>query len=425
MASHVPPAPSPRLTLSLAPVIRHGLWVAIGATALVRIAAILLLAQPLRSDGLSYFTLAQTLAETGLMTDNWGHHAFFSPGYPLLLAPFFWAFGAGSPVGHFVNVALACVSAALVWRLVQAIGGGRGAALIGGLAFAVWVPSVREATDLARENLSIPLMLAFALACVEIAKGRTDWRTVAVAGVIYGLGVLAGTSTVLTGAAFAVALAIALHKTPGAGLRRLALFAGAALLVLGPWVYSADRMIGRPVITSNGPFNLYLGNNPAATGKFVSMRDTPIGGIWHERIAVLGEAGMSDWLADETTTWIAANPGTAAGLVAKKLALFWAPPVPDYDSLTASRAIGALRLIDLAQYLIIVAFAGMALFARGFDRRIRWTLAALVVGFWAIHGATYIILRYRDPVIAVLIALAALTASRLLDDWQQRRTRAA
>lgn len=425
MASHAPLAPSPRIALSFAPVVRHGLWVAIGVTALVRICAILWLAQPLRSDGLSYFTLAQTLAETGLMTDNWGHHAFFSPGYPLLLAPFFWAFGAGSPVGHFVNIALACCSAALIWRLVQALGGGRGAALIAGLAFAVWVPSVREATDLARENLSIPLMLAFALACVEIAKGRSDGRTVAIAGLIYGFGVLAGTSTVLTGAAFAVALAIALHKTPGAGLRRLALFAGAALLVLGPWVYSADRMIGRPVITSNGPFNLYLGNNPAATGKFVSMRDTPIGSIWHQRIAVLGEAGMSDWLADETMTWVAANPGTAAGLAVKKLALFWAPPVPDYDGLTASRAIGALRIVDLTQYLAILALAATALFATGFDRRIRWTLAALVIGFWAIHGATYIIPRYRDPIVAVLIALAALTAERLATDWQRRRTAAA
>jgi hypothetical protein len=264
-------------------------------------------------------------------------------------------------------------------------------------------------------------MLAFALVCVEIAKGRSDWRTVAIAGVIYGLNVLAGTSTVLTGAAFTVALAIALHQTPGAGLRRLGLFAGAALLVLGPWIYSTDRMIGRPVITSNGPFNLYLGNNPAATGQFVSMRHTPIAHVWHERIAVLGEAGMSDWLADETRSWVGANPGAAAGLALKKLALFWAPPIPDYDGLTVSRAIGVLRIVDLIQYLAIMALAATALFAQGFDRRIRWTLAALVAGFWIIHGATYIIPRYRDPVVAVMIALAALTAERLLSDWQRRR----
>ena len=35
----------------------------------------------------------------------------------------------------------------------------------------------------------------------------------------------------------------------------------------------------------------------------------------------------------------------------------------------------------------------------------RWR--ALVAGFWVIHGATYIIPRYRDPVMPVLIALAA------------------
>lgn len=430
MASQAPPAPAPAparrsldgLTVSLAPVVRHGLWIGIGVTALVRIAAIMLQAQPLWSDGLSYFTLAKTLAETGVMIDNFGHHAFFSPGYPLLLAPFFWAFGAGSPVAHAVNVALACTAAALVWRLVQALGGGRGAALIGALAFAVWVPSIHHATDLARENLSTPLMLGFALLCVAIARGRTDWPTVAGTGLVYGLNVLSGTSTILTGAAFAVALAIALHRRPRAILQRLALFAGAALLVVGPWVYSAERMTRRPLITSNGPFNLYLGNNPAATGRFVSIRDTPVGGIWHRRIAVLGETGMSDWLADETKTWVAANPGRAAALAAKKLALFWAPPLPSADALATSRALVALRIVDLLQYLAILALAGVALFARLFDRRLRWTLAALVIGFWAIHGATYIIMRYRDPVLAVLIALAALTAARLLEEWRARRT---
>ena len=316
-------------------------------------------------------------------------------------------------------------TAALIWRLVQSLGGSRGAALIGALAFAVWMPAIWSATLPARENFSTPLMVAFALICVEIAKGRTDWRTATAAGVIYGASVLAGTSVVLTGAAFAVALAIALHKAPGAGLRRLAAFAFGALLLIGPWMVAADRMIGRPVITSNGPFNLYIGNNPAADGHFVSMRDTPMGRQWHDRAPVLGEAAAGDWIGGVTKDWVKANPGRAATLALKKLALFWAPNLPDRADFAKSSTISALRLIDVAQWAFILALAGVALFAKGFDRRLRWVLAALVTGFWIIHGATYIIPRYRDPVMPVLIALAALTAARWAEQFAARRAKRA
>ena len=407
----------PRSSAFLDGAARHGLWLAIGLAVAIRAVAILVLGPELRSDGLGYFTMATTLAETGIITDQFGQHTFFSPGYPLLLTPFFWAFGAGTPVAHFVNLALAAVSIALMWRLVQALGGSRGAALLGALAFAVWLPAIWNATDLAKENLSTPLLLGYALCCIYISQGRMGWRIVALTGLLYGAGLLVGTSIVLTGAAFAVALALASRHKPAAAFGRLAAFACAALLVLSPWLTASNAMIGRPVITTNGPFNLYLGNNPAATGHFVSIRQTPVGPIWHQRIAVLGEAGTSDWLSGEVTAWVKVNPGRAIALAAKKLALFWAPNVPDRADLTESRLKVGLRTIDVVQWAAILLLAGVALFRSDFDRRLRWTLAALVVGFWLIHGATYIIPRYRDPIMPVLIALAALTAAA----WLERR----
>lgn len=379
--------------------------------------AMLTFGPELRSDGLGYFTMARSLAETGVITDQFGQHTFFSPGYPLLLTPFFWILGSGTPVAHIVNLGLAALSAALVWRLVQALGGSRAAALIGALGFAVWLPSIWNAADLAKENLATPLLLGFTLICVRIAQGAAGWRMAALGGALYGAGLLTGTSVILTGAAFAVALAIALHRTPLAGARRLAIFAGAALLVLSPWLAATNTMIGRPVITTNGAFNLYIGNNPAATGHFVSIRETPVGPVWHERIAVLGEVGTSDWLSGEVVAWLRANPGRAATLAAKKLALFWAPNVPDRADAAEAPLLAAVRILDLVQWAAILALAGVALFRRDFDRPLRWTIAATVAGFWLIHGATYIIPRYRDPIMPVLIALAALSATA----WFERR----
>lgn len=416
MATQAPAFPD-RPTAPIDWAVRNGLWLSIGVAVAVRALAMLVLGPELRSDGLGYFTMARSLAETGVITDQFGQHTFFSPGYPLLLTPSFWLFGAGTPVAHFVNLGLAAVSTALVWRLVQALGGSRLAALLGALGFAVWLPAVWNAADLAKENLSTPLLLVFTLCCIRITQDRTDWRTAGLAGLTYGAGLLVGTSIILTGAAFAVALAIALHRTPAAGLRRLAVFGGAALLVLSPWLAASNAMIGRPVITTNGPFNLYIGNNPAANGHFVSIRDTPIGPVWHARIAVLGEAGTSDWLSGEVIGWVKTHPGTAAALAVKKLGLFWAPNLPDGTDFAESGLLTGLRTIDLVQWAAILVLAGIALLRRDFDRRLRWTIAALVTGFWLIHGATYIIPRYRDPIMPILIALAALTAAA----WLERR----
>ncbi len=72
------------------------------------------------------------------------------------------------------------------------------------------------------------------------------------------------------------------------------------------------------------------------------------------------------------------------------------------------------NVVDLVQWAAIMLLGGLALVRRDLDRRVRWAIAALVAGFWLIHGATYIIPRYRDPVMPILIALAALEAARRL-----------
>lgn len=416
MASHAPARPV-TLVLPVDAIVRHGLWIAVAAAVVVRLAALVVLEQPLASDGLAYFTLAKSLAETGVPVDQFGHHTFYSPGYPLLLAPFFAVFGAGSPVAHFVNLGLAGVTAALVWQLVRTLGGGRGAAAVGALGYAAWLPAIWQATDLAKENLSTPLMVGFAILISRIAQGDGGWRGAALAGVVFGAGLLTGTSIALTAGAFVLALWFAFRRTPRAALRPLGIFAAATLAVLTPWLIASDAMVGRPVITTNGPFNLYIGNNPAANGHFVSIRETPLGSIWHERIEMLGETGTADWLAQETRDWIAANPAAAAGLAVRKLGLFWAPNLPDSADFATTPLVAGLRIVDVIQWALIVGLAGLAFWRRELDPRVRWVLMTLVAGFWVIHGATYIIPRYRDPIMPVLIALAAIEAARLGRGW--------
>jgi 4-amino-4-deoxy-L-arabinose transferase-like glycosyltransferase len=382
--------------------------------AALRIVAALVLKQPLQSDGLSYFTMAQGLAARGELFDNFGQHVFYSAGYPLFLAPLFMVFGAGLPVALAINLLLAAISIWLVYRLAITLSNDQQSGLVAALVFALWFPGIWNATVLAKENLSTPLLLALALCAVGVARGSKLMALVA--GLLWGAALITGGSALLLCAGVSVAL-ILLWRSGGHFLpafRSGLCFMLGALLTLGPWLYATDHMVGRPVLSTNAAFNLYIGNNPAATGRFVSIADTPLGKDWNATRERLGEVANSDRLQVAAVQWIAANPARAGELALLKLAYFWEPNVPDAADFTASRAIASIRLIEVAEYLVILVAGLMAFRSRLIARDDKWIIAAIIAGFWVIHATAYIIARYRDPVMPLLIVMASVPVAAWL-----------
>lgn len=382
--------------------------VAIVLTIAIRSLAALSMPAPLESDALAYVTMARSFAEGGAMQDHFGQFAFYSPGYPMLLVPFFIILGASAGVALAVNVALGAISCWLLAKIGSRIGGPV-AGTIAGFAFAVWFPGILGATFVHKESLTTALVLA----CVHLILGLRDEARpegqAALAGAAYGLGLLAGASSILiAAAALWVIFRLARHEKAA-----LLAFAGGALLCLVPWLTYTDSLFGKPVLTTNSGFNLYLGNNPAATGRFVSIADTPVGPQWHALLAAEGEAKAAETLGTMARDWIVANPAEAVSLGATKLGLFWAPNIPDPQELTASPAIGAIRIIDVAQHLIIMALGLLAMWRMRARDEAR-TVALVIAAFWAVHALTYIIVRYRDPVMPLMIAFAAIPVANWL-----------
>jgi hypothetical protein len=378
------------------------------AAVLLRVAAWIVLAPPLESDGLSYVTMARNLAEHGVLRDNFGQSIFYSAGYPLLLTPAFAFAGHSLGVVLTVNLVLTLLSGLLLYRLATALGGPSGAALLAVAVFAAWLPAIWNAAMPAKENLSTPLLLGLLLSSLALARAPHVLLPALAAGLCWGAGAVTGGSAIIAGAAVTVALFYMLRDRRGPDAARAVLAFGlGAALTLGPWLYASNRMVGEPMLSSNAEFNLYLGNNPAATGRFVSIAATPAGGQWEAKRQELGEAGAAHWLGDSAKAWIAENPGEAARLAAAKLLLFWLPNIPDARDFAGSKAVSLIRLGDVAQYCTILFLAVCGLARSAIPARDRLILAALVGGFWAIHAAAYVMPRYRDPIAPVLIALAA------------------
>jgi 4-amino-4-deoxy-L-arabinose transferase-like glycosyltransferase len=404
---------------------RAGLLVAMLLAVIIRLAAQIALPAPLESDFKAYFIMAETLASGHTMRDTFGQIAFYSPGYPLLLAPLFALFGSSVSVALWLNLALSALTAWLIYRVAGRLSGSPLAALLVTIGYALWLPSVLSATMLAKENLSLPLMAAFVLALLSFKDSSNRLKTAAFCGLLYGASLLTGASSLLIVFAFALALyechGRSAFKAP---LREAAAFALGTIVILSPWLAHTAAHLGKPVLTTNSGFNFYLGNNPAATGSFISIKKTPAAPRWEAMRANLGEIGAAAALGDEAKAYMIANPGHTIALAAKKLALFWAPNVPDAVDFSADAKRAGARWIDVVQHvLILIAGIWGALFYAKGSAQVRIVIAT-VLSFWVVHAATYNIVRYREPVMPLMLALASLPVASVLKRRETHRVQA-
>lgn len=376
------------------------------------------------SDALAYLNMAENLSVGAPMQDLWGQYAFYSAGYPLLIGAVFAFTGASLTVVLAINLCLALASLALLILIVRQIGGGALAQMLGGLGYALWIPAAYGCGIVQRENLSTPLLLATVAAVIAIAARRRSILAAGLGGASFGFGMVAGASGALVGLLFPVALHQLWRKAGWPAAVRAGIVAALALaMTLGPWLAYTNAQLGAPVLNSNSGFNFYLGNNPAATGGYVGIERTPMGEEWHAYLAQRGELAAAQGLQAKAMRWISDHPGDAARLALVKLGLFWRPNIPDAADRESGGATYALRWIDVAQFacVVLLAVAG-AVACRRSNRPIGWLVAATGL-FWLLHAAAYVMPRYREPVMPLLVILAALGLARWIGSfpWMRRR----
>lgn len=377
--------------------------------------AILVLKEPLTpfSDSTNYLEMARSLAAHLLMRDEFGSVAFFSPGYPLACALAFSVAGAQLGTVLALNLALGVVATLLTYLLARHATRDRAVALIAAAAFALLIPAVAGSAFVQKENLSVPLLIGFTLAVVLLLDTKRPRLVAALSGLLYGAGLLAGASVILTGGVVVIALLWrkqAWQETTAA----IGAFAAGTAIVVGPWLWHVDRTLGRPVLTTNGPFNLYVGNNPAATGRFVSMRDTPLGAQWRVMRARDGELRATDRLGELAIAHIRTHPAETGALAMRKLALFWLPDLPDNADQAHGTVITALRWAEALQHVLIVLLGGLAVLQWRERTKAERLILITIACFWLVHAAAYVMPRYRLPVLPLLLVSATSTVMPLV-----------
>lgn len=385
----------------------------VGFGVAIRLAAFAVLQPDPVSDYLAYFTMASSLADGQTMRDQFGSAAFMSAGYPLLLSVWFMAWGKSLIAAHVLNLALYVIGSLCLYGLCAQLARSRAVGLAGVLLWTVYLESIVYATYVAKENLFVVLLLMQMLVLVHRGKSPAALLgKAATGGALFGYALIVGMAYI----GFAPVVAYAMWRN-ASGARQFGMHTGvfvlAALVALSPWLARNERVVGEPVIATNGGFNLYIGNNPVATGGFISIADTPLGAEFKRRVGEHGEVAASNYAGQAARQFIVEQPGSVLQLALTKLARFWMPPTHQGER-PSHWAEQFVRSLWALQYCAIVAVFACALWGARRAVLEQFDLALVAVaGYWLLHAVVFVQPRFRLTVMPLVVLGAALGLRRL------------
>lgn len=228
--------------------------------------------QPI-TDFAWYFDRAVGLADGRGYTTEHGATAYWPVGYPFALSLVFRIFGASLWIAKVFNsvccIGCSLLTAAIAYRSM----GSRVVSFLAGLAVTLSPGFVAYSGILASE----PLYTLAILASVWLALWARSYTRWGFAGIAIGIATLVRPQAILS------AFALGGVPRPDSRRPRLWLAIGLCLIVAmaitSPWILRNKRTHGKWIfISTNGGDNLWIGQNPMATGTYMippGRPDTP------------------------------------------------------------------------------------------------------------------------------------------------------
>jgi tetratricopeptide (TPR) repeat protein len=381
----------------------------------------------------------------GRLTD---HFAFYGlPLYAYLLAFLYKIFGYGPFVPGFFQACLDAGTATLIYkitvRVLRGVGPapvrffsdpvcGTGIAAAAGWAF--FVPAQAYSVILMPTSWFVFVFWLLVWQLVKTDRAPSAWRSLTF-GVLIGVTAM-GVATIL----FLVPLVLIalVWRPPATRSSTRARLAAIALLFVGLgagtspcWLHNYFVARDRVFLSAHGGINLWLGNNPEATGypRFPGLHAGQTG-MLRDSIDLL-EAAMgrtlkrsevSHYWSAKARAYIAQNPGAWLKLMARKIGNFWNGF--EYDDLGVITNLREQGVLFPGPRFAIVAALGLAglFFAWRPLAASRWVSGAVLLEMGAVLP-TFVTERYRLAAVPGLLILAALGLHQLWTQWSLGRYR--
>ena len=358
-------------------------------------------------DARDYDQMAQQIAAGKLLR----HQAFFmGPLYPYFLGLVYSLFGRDftlvrviQALGGATTVMLTFLIGRRVFRPSAALCGVVLLALCGSVTF--------YETEILMEWLGA-LLNCTALWLLVTAPEDAAPRRFALAGAAFGMSALAR-ANVLLFAPFALWW-ILRPRHPARRMRALVFSAGLVVLLLPAMIH--NLIVSRVFlpVTSNAGVNFYIGNSRTATGRFAPIAEVDIYDDFTTQRYLERKTGRELSPAEVSSYWIhrtlddmRAAPGRAAGLFAKKFALFFnGYEVPQIESFYINlEEFSWLRVLFIRLW-VIVALGILGLLISFRAGRERALLCTFVLVYAASIALFFVTGRYRAQAVPVMCLFA-------------------
>ncbi len=348
------------------------------------------------------------------------------PGYVYFLSGLYSLFGVEMGEGArlwIAHAALDAITCGALYAIGALILENRRAGLIAAVAWALYPQMIVYSARIAPEVLFTLVFLALYVAWVALEARGGAWRAL-IAGAAWGALVLTKEKVILLPALLLARLLWVRRREPMRFAREGALFAAAALVVIGPWLYRGYALTGGFVpVTLRGGRALTEGFKKDFGGADTYMVD----GFDQLNNETGGHKPSFDSLTEEerekqihalrekesgrlrtTLNEIAHEPLTFLRRTAVRALAYWYWGQP---RVIAGNAINnhprlALGIVGLwsARHTRAAAVAALLVFYMN-----------------AIHAVTVVRMRYSLPVMTLVILFASVAACRLWERWRSAR----
>lgn len=219
------------------------------------------------SDARTYFESAQGLARGEGFT-LWGaRSAFFPPGFPFFLAMVFSITGVSVVAAQIANSVLSAAAALVIARIATEITASGRIGLFTAILVAFYPEQIAYSLLLATEPLAL-LLLALGIHALILHRRLGRSILLVLAGIVFGLASLTRAEILPLAPILVLVLG---GRRSGRGMfnKQGCIVLISLVLTVLPWTVRNHRAFGRVIpVAGNAPINLYIGNNPHATGTY-------------------------------------------------------------------------------------------------------------------------------------------------------------
>ena len=368
------------------------------------------------SDADWYRVVGRNLAEgNGFVLDDGTPTAFWPPGYAFALAAVTTVFGDSLTAAKLFNA----VAGALTVIPVYGIGSrifDRRTGLVAATLLAV-LPSPIFWTPILFSETFFTLLFTGIIWLLTHLSSEEELRR---PGRLVLLGLVIGAATLVRGQAMVLPVVALLYwllvvGEPRRTIGRVAIVSAAALVLLAPWAVRNALTFDSPVLlSSNVGYNLYIGHNDQAIGRFrfpEELWDGPVVLPGGELQAQLNEEGWS-----RAWEYALHNPRQELTLIGKRLywllhsdsdSLLWIEAFGRTPLSSPDRREGLATLIDASYYgVLALALVGARLWFSWRERT--WLLIPLILVLWfGAHLPFFGEPRFHLPVLPLIVILAS------------------